>query len=872
MELINEVEILNNELKSLESQIKVFKFIKIIGFILYIVIIGHFILQKVNQKLYELNNRKITLTNSTLKKINSLEEHLLKSYNNFLKQDTYLIYPLKERFLNETTNTLHLLTKISYIIRELEDFYQTILSKVQSINNLKNEITNYNDEFVTKRKKEYKELFKTNYGELDEYQQEAIIRDDKYNLVVAGAGSGKTEVLIRRIAYLIKRKPDTIKNNRILAIAFQNKASNEIKIRLSKNFDVDVDVRTFHSLGKKILEDSGKKISLIFNGDNFEKEFNNFIKKQYEFKLKDKEFKKLLLEYVKYINDDEIEKQAEDFESKEEYVNYNKNLRFTSLNETKVKSEFEREVMNFFLTHKINGKRIEIKYEEKADWLKYTNTNGQEIEVSPDFYFPVFNTYLECWALDKNNKVPNWFEGTNPTEKYINTMNIKKDKFKEQDKHSLIEISYGEYQTTNNFTKLIENKFMSILNKKFPDKKFELEPMTYDEIINNLWEDSKASINTIPLNIGRFITIAKTYGFNTKTIIKRLDNEKWSIKQIKFTKIALEVFQDYEQILQKEKKIDFSDMINLAVKELKDNKELYKNKFDHILIDEYQDISYQRYMLVNELLNKNPNCKLFVVGDDWQSIMGFSGSNLNYFVNFSKYFENPHRTDLINNYRSIKSIVDCGSDLIKNNGNSQINKKAIAFNNIESQINIFSSLHKKGFERNYYTQITHHCISLIDEKLKEGVKPNEIMILSRIMSNKFLFNQLFEFAKKKGIQLNEYHKEGLNRVNLMSVHKSKGLQAKVVIILDVVQGLYGFPCELENLSIFNIATLNEFENEKEERRLFYVALTRAKEELYIYTMKEKESKFLKEISKYANVEYLGYGYNVNDDKSLNNYL
>jgi DNA helicase-4 len=424
MELINEVEILNNELKSLENQIKFFKFIKIIGFILYIVIIGHFILQKSNQKLYELNNKKVTLTNSILKKINSLKEHLLKSYNNFLKQDTYLIYSLKEKFLNETNNTLHLLTKISYIIRDLEEFHQNILTQIQTINGLKNDITNYNDKFVKKRKKDYKDLFKTSYGELDEHQQEAIIRDDKYNLVVAGAGAGKTEVLIRRIAYLIKRKPDIIKNNRILAIAFQNKASNEIKERLSKNFNVDVDVRTFHSLGKKILEDSGKKISLIFNGDNFEKEFNNFIKKQYELKLKDKEFKKLLLEYVKYINDDEIEKQEEDFESKEEYVNYNKNLRFTSLNETKVKSEFEREVMNFFLTHKINGKKIEIKYEEKANWLKYTNNNGQEIEVSSDFYFPDFNTYLECWALDKNNKVPNWFEGTNPTEKYINTMNI----------------------------------------------------------------------------------------------------------------------------------------------------------------------------------------------------------------------------------------------------------------------------------------------------------------------------------------------------------------------------------------------------------------------------------------------------------------
>ena len=106
----------------------------------------------------------------------------------------------------------------------------------------------------SKRKKEYDDLFKKSPFPLDDYQKTAIITDDKHNLVVAGAGSGKTEVLITRIAYLIKRKSDTIKPNRILVLAFNKNAVDDIKKRLEKRYEItDVEVRTFHGLGRKIL-------------------------------------------------------------------------------------------------------------------------------------------------------------------------------------------------------------------------------------------------------------------------------------------------------------------------------------------------------------------------------------------------------------------------------------------------------------------------------------------------------------------------------------------------------------------------------------------------------------------------------------------
>jgi len=145
-------------------------------------------------------------------------------------------------------------------------------------------------------------------------------------------------------------------------------------------------------------------------------------------------------------------------------------------------------------------------------------------------------------------------------------------------------------------------------------------------------------VKQIPGNISRFIVIAKTYRLHPKDIEKRLQSEKWSPKQYSFAKIANQIYVIYQSELEKGNFIDFADMINVAVDFLRENEKFYKNKYDHILIDEYQDISSQRYEMIKELMGKNPNCKLFCVGDDWQSIMGFAGSNLDFFINFDNLF------------------------------------------------------------------------------------------------------------------------------------------------------------------------------------------------------------------------------------------
>jgi DNA helicase IV len=810
----------------------------------------------IDTNLLFLEYKKIIInSNDSLNKINNI-------FSKLVKEDIFLDYERRdelERFIDKAKND------ISFSMlnqRAMHNEFVFIVQNLRDKINIESQrILNYNQNFILEKKREYKNLFKKGNLVLDNDQQTAIITDDKHNLVVAGAGSGKTEVLITRIAYLIKRKSDKIKPNKILALAFQNKAAEEIKERLQKRYKIDVEIRTFHSLGKKIIEDVSKR-----KGSNAPKlkpecsedwKYQRYIQTLFNKEVtKNENFQNDIISFMKNYGDEEVIKKREDFEKKEEFYNYQRALTYTALDGTKVKSEAEREILNFFLMHKLNNKDIKIIYENPAEWMRYKNKDGEVIIPKPDFYFPDFDIYLEHWAIGKNGKVPEWFAGDNPTKHYKEAMDIKKKKYLANNK-LLFETTQADYQT-GNFHKILAEKFISILKIRQPNKKQVLKSLSYKELVDAVW-DCAQFVKQIPLNTSRFIVIAKTYRLYPKDIKKRLENEIWSPKQYSFAHLANHIYVIYQKEFQKGNYIDFSDMINVAVDFLKQNEDFYKNKYDHILIDEYQDISTQRYEMIKELMNKNSNCKLFCVGDDWQSIMGFAGSNLDFFINFNKYFPHPARTDLIKNYRSIKSIVDVGACIIKNNKIGQIQKKTVSNSEDSKPILVFSSKHQKKFYDRYYQQIAKHCLDKIKEyhtKLKYSY--GDFMILMRIANKKRLRNFISEYAKLLGIPISENVNKP-NCVRIMSVHKSKGLQARVVMVLNVDKDLYGFPCELENPEIFMPAIKNnDGLLKQEERRLFYVAVTRAKEEVMIYTQKYSESEFITEIKEFVKREELGY--------------
>lgn len=837
------------ELKCIVAQIKQQNRLKFLGIILIPLIIGIFLVRSANKKANELIKLKDNILDEVKKETEIEINELIDTHNSIAA--TYFTYHIRVELVERCDLyivDLQFLTKNLMLFNA--NFISFIIESIYTFVSLKDNFENYdNSRFIKKRILEYDYLFKKSPFPLDISQKISVITDDTHNLVVAGAGSGKTEVLITRIAYLIERKPDTINPKKILVLAFQNKAAKEVQDRLAKRFGFDVKIKTFHSFGREIINEVHKNSDMAVPQIVDDREQQNLISSIFDEEKKKNQFQNEIVNYMKKYGDSDIYKSKSNFDKKEKYYEYMRNLTYTALDGTKVKSEAEREILNFFITHNLNGKRVKILYESPAEWMEYKNDNGETKIPKPDFFFPDYNIYLEHWAIGENGKVPEWFEEKNPTKRYKKGMSEKKKKFAQQAKYLLVETTHKDFKHEN-FIQILEDRILHALKERNTEEKFEFTLISYEKLVNRVWKECVVSVKKLPYDISKFVTIAKTHNLTPAEVEQRINNELWSPKQKQFASMALNIYSIYENKLYSENKIDFSDMINLATKNLKQKENLCKNSFEHILVDEYQDISTQRYELISSLMEKNENCKLFCVGDDWQSIMAFSGSNLDFFVDFDKYFDHPATTYLTVNYRSCKSIVDTGSEIIKNNGNAQIKKKTLPENKTVVPVKVYISSHTTRFVNNYHSQIAQHCVSTIKDYLQNGYEPQEIMILSRIAKNPLMITKLQEYSKNKNVPIS-FETTSQNKIQFMSIHKSKGLQARVVFLLNVVEGLYGFPCERENPDIFEPATKGrKKDKEEEERRLFYVAVTRAKEELIIYSQKDSESKFLDEIKEH----------------------
>jgi len=772
------------------------------------------------------------------------EQAIDKQVEGIVSSGTYMIYDDKKRCVDEMKlfeENLNYCNQSDVLDNEY------INKKKEKLEKSRQTILDYNNDFLQRRKKDYNYLWAKGLLSLDDEQQTAVVTDDKHNLVVAAAGSGKTEVLITRIAYLIARKPDSVQPKRILAIAYQRKAMEEIERRLHERYNIrNVKVNTFHKLGKDILEEAGKEFRHTDIVDQNKK--HEIILNIFTHNVKNEpDYYELFLKFVKTLHDKEI---MEGDKKKDEVLTYARECTYFSIDRTRVNSRAEKEILDFFLTNKLNGKTAAVKYEPDVDGFR------------PDFYLPEYDLFIELWALNEKGEVPEWFSQT--TEEYRKAMEMKKKWFSDHDK-MLVETFAYEYEegAPDKFIELLKERVLAKLQVKY-DKDFKFTLKNYEEILDVAWQSYRTPVD----DIVNFITTAKTYGLSPERIADRLRKDKWTRKQMAFGNLTLPIYFAYEETLQEHEKIDFEDMINRAIGELDDNPNLRADAYDHILIDEYQDISAQRYKLIKKLMERNPGCRLFCVGDDWQSIMGFSGSNLNFFVNFEQYFENPAITKISTNYRSIKTIVDAGADLIKNNTSCQIQKSTKSNRKDAKPIKVLRSPHKKEYEKNYHRQTAEDCLGRIITYLQNGYSPSDILVLSRCMRTRIsrgyrflsIIRTFIEKAKDNGIRLAYENIDASKKIRLLTAHKSKGLEAKIVFLLNVTKGTYGFPCEIEDSSIYEPARENypPQDQKEEERRLFYVAMTRAMEDLYIYTWEPAKSEFLDEIEEHTNEIRLSY--------------
>jgi DNA helicase-4 len=373
---------------------------------------------------------------------------------------------------------------------------------------------------------------------------------------------------------------------------------------------------------------------------------------------------------------------------------------------------------------------------------------------------------------------------------------------------------------------LYEDILKSKYHLKIICKYFKIKEKDYLEFIN---ENNKKVILLKNL-ISTFIHLFKANHHDIKDFIKFKKQAIWHFKtyfnEKRLLILILNIYYKYQKYLEENNEIDFDDMLIKATEIVKKK---YDKKLKYIIIDEYQDTSFVRFELINEILKKT-DANLFVVGDDFQSIYRFTGCDLSLFLDFSKYFEEVSIKKLENTYRNSNELVKIAGNFIMKN-NKQIKKDLKSNKSIKKPIVIY-----------YYKNQKLEFLNLIKKLSKEN---KNIFILGRnnkdidyVLDTKYFIKKEDKIIYKNNTNIN---------ITYMTVHKSKGLESDIVVLINLSSSILGFPSQIPNPEILRFVSLKSTYPFDEERRLFYVALTRTKEKVYLFTPITNPSIFVKEL-------------------------
>lgn len=315
--------------------------------------------------------------------------------------------------------------------------------------------------------------------------------------------------------------------------------------------------------------------------------------------------------------------------------------------------------------------------------------------------------------------------------------------------------------------------------------------------------------NNITLDCIKYIDKIKVYGeYKNKTITFKI-----------FNIIFKKIYNEYNKYLKINNLIEFEDIIiNANIKNV---------NYKYVIVDEYQDISKNRFIFLKKLLDYT-NASFIGVGDDFQAIYGFSGSNVNYFINLKEYIPDLKILIIINTYRNSQELINVAGNFILKD-KKMINKSLKSNKNIKSPIILI-----------YYKSRVEALFKILN-----NINNGTVGILSRF---NFDNDEFLNHFKKE----NDHYIYKNLKLYFMTIHKSKGLEFDNVIITNNNKGIYGFPSNKINKKIFKQFKLDL----NEERRLFYVGLTRTKNRVYLMVNKHNKSSFIKEIKKEIKISHL----------------
>jgi DNA helicase-4 len=661
-------------------------------------------------------------------------------------------------------------------------------------------VRDHNDKYVQRVTQEHAKLLLDELR-LDEAQRVATVRDDERNLVVAGAGSGKTRTLIARIRFLLEcGVPPTA----ILAVTFTNKATEEMEGRLKEmntpvaDRDHDgVTVSTLHALGKRVVQ--ATLSGPISVADDLWTDSLVAAALKEARTARDSRLAQRYLDSLLYFYRNEDERAPAT----------GGDVTYRTLRGEHVRSLGERVIADFLLTH-----HVPYEYEARAAWAQVGR--GRRA-YHPDFTLLESGACIEYWGINRAGKVPSGWAGSSA--EYREGMEWKRAEFQRTGK-TLLE--FFDYERT-------EGTLEHVIPERLTGAGVTLRPMALEELEGTL-RDMKYVGSAIERLLVQFISNARSLRLTPDLVRKHLARASPRVHH--FGLLGIAVLERYETAVADEGRIDFSDMLHRAA----DSLEAGANplpKFQHILVDEFQDMSAAMARFVKALVAVN-RARLFAVGDDWQAIYGFAGGDVDHIVNFEKHFGVASTTMLNVNYRSPSLIVEAGTALIAYNPN-QVPKHVVVSSSQRGE----AYVHEVPDDD---AELVGATIRLLQEE-RRNVPPEDILVLSR---TNHLLEPIQEACRRNRVPVANPDRN-IPGVRILSAHRAKGLEAPVVIIVNASDHLLGFPSKVENPDVLEPVRMSAGNDKAEERRLFYVAITRTMKRLHLISRKGLPSPYLAEI-------------------------
>jgi len=717
----------------------------------------------------------------------------------------------------------------------------------------------------------------------DREQSEAIGAVAGNILVTARAGSGKTATLVNRATFLIRHCH--VAPEKILLLAFNRNAALEIRRKILAIIDPDADKRvaatlqsklsdnntrakrldpvdveasvldavigesniglphtmTFHALAYRIVHPEEE---ILFDQKEGSQSQSRALQQVIDSWISDPEkhdrIRDVMLEHFRQ-DWNHIVRHGYD-RDKESFLKYRRSIVNETLNGEYVKSFGEKIIADFLFEHD-----VPYKYERNFRW--------DQINYKPDF--TIFPRSDEPNVGQELKQIIIEYFGLSGDPDY-DDMSREKRAFWDNRKDAV----FLEY-TPRDIASLELDGFRAKIKEDLISFGVPCTPLSEDEI----WRRARSRL------IDSFTKAVRTFVSRCRKLVLTAEELEGLIAghstayetERKLYETASEIYAAYLARLDATGEEDFDGLILRAVEAIQAHQTIFCAKsgggdlsiLEHVCVDEFQDFSELFYRLLQAIRNTTTDLNLFCVGDDWQAINGFAGSDLKFFHDFESNYPHSERLSIATNYRSSSSIVDVGNTLMHGLGNpSRADVDDIGLVEV-ADIADFSPT-KSETSRYQGDEITPATLRLVHRSISAG---NNVAILARRNGLPYFFmsksrSSSFGLPAFENSLRSTFASDDRHRIEVSTAHSYKGLEKHKVIVIDAIDRSY--PLIHPNWIFSRLFGDDLSEVVSAERRLFYVALTRAVRELVIVTDSRRPSEFLTQLTNRTDIDNLNW--------------